>query len=135
MSSIIKEILDHQEQDIRAQELALRAKKLKEVQSDTEQRVNIEKIKWSGSPEQFGFIFGELAAKGYIELPTKETEGRFSKLAELCLQYFEILSTKGETKGKQTTKKNLERAINPRTNNLTIKGKRTLTLPRIEDLK
>lgn len=94
-----------------------------------------EKIKWLGSPEQFGFIFGELVAKGYIELPTKETEGCFSKLAELSLQYFEILSTKGKTKGKQTTKENLERAINPETNSLNIKAKRTLALPRIEDLK
>lgn len=109
--------------------------KLKEVQSDTEQRVNIEKIKWLGSPEQFGFMFGELVGKGYIELPTKETEGRFSKLAELCLQYFEILATKGKTKGKQTTKGNLERAINPETNSLNIKGKGTLKLPPLKDLK
>ena len=94
----------------------------------------IEKIKWLGSPEQFGFIFGELAAKGYIELPTKAGIGVFSKLADLCLQYFEITVTKGKSAGKQTTKENLQRALNPESNQLSDKGKNNLKLPPLKEL-
>lgn len=95
----------------------------------------VEKIKWLGNVEQFGYIFGELVNGGYIQLPTKETEGSFSRLAELCLKYFEIHATKGRTAGQQTTKENLERAINPETNQLSLKGKETLKLPPLKDLK
>lgn len=96
---------------------------------------SLERIKWLGSPEQFGYIFGELASKGYIELPTKNGEGVFSKLAELSLMYFELTTTKGKNVGKQTTPENLERALNPETNQLSIKGKANLKLPPIMDLK
>lgn len=95
----------------------------------------IEKIKWLGSPEQFGYIFGQLAKKGYIELPTSQGEGSLSKLADLCLLYFEILSTKGKNTGQQTTKENLERAINYETNQLGLKGKSSLEIPYLKDLK
>lgn len=97
--------------------------------------IPLQKIKWLGSPEQFGYIFGELASKGYIELPSKNGEGVFSKLAELSLMYFELTTTKGKNVGKQTTPENLERALNPETNQLSIKGKANLKLPPIKDLK
>lgn len=94
-----------------------------------------EKIKWLGSPEQFGYIFGELVAKGYIELPTRQTEGSIPKLAELCLSYFEIPVSKGQTQGRQTTIENLKRALNSNKNTLSAKGKATIKLPQLDDLK
>ena len=106
----------------------------KKMQIPDEHKV-IEKMKWLGNVEQFGFVFGELAAKGYIELPTKDGEGAISKLADLCSKYFEINAAKGRNAGKQTTKENLERALNPESNQLSVKGKANLTLPPIKDLK
>lgn len=50
----------------------------------------IEKIKWLGSPSQFGYLFLELERKGFIEFP--KTGGIIShkKFAEICFKVFEI---------------------------------------------
>jgi len=107
--------------------------KLEPAMSETKN--NLQKLRWLGNPEQFGYIFGELASKGYLELPTQQGEGAFSVLAELCLKYFDIEVSKGKTKGKQTTKENLERALNPETNKLSVKGQAAMELPPLSDLK
>ena len=95
----------------------------------------IEKIKWLGNVEQFGFLFGQMVTQGYVELPTKNTEGSIAALAALYHQYFEIKATKGVNKGKQTTTENLERAINTASNSLSLKGKNVLKLPPLKDLE
>jgi hypothetical protein len=116
-------------------EVAILFKKyLEELLPKSANGANIDKIKWLGSPEQFGYIFGQFASLGYIELPTKHGEGTFSKLAQICLQVFEINTTKGKNKNKPTTTENLERALNPESNNLSGKGKANLKLPPIKDL-
>ena len=109
--------------------------KIKQLKSPGDMENKNPKLKWLGNPEQFGYIFGELASKGYLELPTKQGEGAFSKLAELCLNYFDISVTKGKTKGNQTTIENLERTLNPETNKLSVKGKAALLLPPLAELK
>lgn len=54
------------------------------------------KLKWLGTPAQFGFIIQELIGKGYLEKPT----GSFAKDANVYLQLFDI-QTKPATLAKE----------------------------------
>ncbi len=88
------------------------------------------KIKWLGSPEQFGHIFGKLIKGGYIDLPLSDGDKSVSKIAEHFLQVFDIRSTK-KNRGKQTTKGNLEKALSNR-NSLSLKSR--IEIPSIDKI-
>lgn len=49
-----------------------------------------QKIRWLGSPAQFGFIMQELRNNGFIEYPMSNNVESNAKMAKVCMQYFEI---------------------------------------------
>lgn len=49
-----------------------------------------DKIKWVGSPSQFGYILLELVKHGFIEPPLYNGEPNFTGLAKLCYNCFSI---------------------------------------------
>jgi hypothetical protein len=86
----------------------------------------IEKLKWIGTIAQFGFIINELATKGFIEFPQTHKELSISKLAKLCLNSFNIDTTKGT----------LENALNPEKPQYLPETKcKSFAIPNINDLK
>jgi hypothetical protein len=86
----------------------------------------IEKLKWLGTTAQFGFIINELATKGFIEFPQTHKELSISKLAKLCLNSFNIDTTKGT----------LENALNPEKPQYLPETKcKSFAIPNINDLK
>jgi hypothetical protein len=86
----------------------------------------IEKLKWIGTTAQFGFIINELATKGFIEFPQTHKELSISKLAKLCLNSFNIDTTKGT----------LENALNPEKPQYLPETKcKSFAIPNINDLK
>ena len=81
----------------------------------------INKLKWNGTPSQFGFILQELIGKGWIERPTNSHK----KDAEFIMQLFEINTTIG----------NLENEINPNKNSLTSNNSMMFKIPNINKLQ
>jgi hypothetical protein len=81
------------------------------AEKKTSKRTPAKKLKWMGKPEHLGFIFLELASKGYIELPSTKGDGSYSKYAQICFDMFEFSPA--------TTLPNLKRAFNPNTNATT----------------
>ncbi len=63
---------------------------------------NGKKLKWSGTPAQFGFIINELIGKGYLEKPT----GSYNKDAEFYLSIFNIETTPGNLSNEVNLNKN-----------------------------
>lgn len=84
------------------------------------------KLKWKGTPAQFGFLIIELIGKGYLEKPTSS----YSKDANLYLDIFDI-----RVKDKLTTVATIAKEINDLSNSLSVENARLLTLPDIEKLK
>lgn len=60
------------------------------------------KLKWTGTPAQFGFIINELIGKGYIEKPT----GSYNKDAEFYFSIMDIDTTPGNLSNEVNINKN-----------------------------
>jgi len=84
------------------------------------------KLKWKGKPEQFGFIFLELAKNGYIEIPANNGEASYSKYAKTCFDIFDFES--------DTTLENLKRAMNPDKNRLSETNRKKFSIPSKDDI-
>lgn len=69
------------------------------------------KFKWKGKPAQFGYIFYQLAVKGYIEYPGSNEGYSPKNFAKHCLDHFDI----------DTSSDNLARELSKKTNSLTNK--------------
>lgn len=98
-----------------------------ENREETEIKKEIEKnkpllkrLKWIGTPAQFGFMINELIGKGYIERPT----GSFNKDAEFYLSLFDINTTVG----------NLANEVNENKNSLTGTNAAKFTIPHKDKL-
>ena len=83
-----------------------------------------EKIKWNGSPSQFGFLINSLVTKGFIEPPLYNGETNFSGLARLCYDHFDIETTIG----------NLTKEVNPEKNSLSDTKRSKFDIPNLSDL-
>lgn len=83
-----------------------------------------EKIKWNGTPSQFGYLFLELVARGFIDTPLYNGETNFKGLARQCYQYFDITTTPG----------NIEKEMNPNKNTLSDIKRAKFTIPNLSDL-
>jgi hypothetical protein len=85
-----------------------------------------EKIKWLGTPSQFGFLFSELVKKHYIEPPKTFAEPSYAKYAKICMEVFDINTTEG----------NLAKELNPAIgkNTLSDTKKEKFTIPEILDI-
>lgn len=83
-----------------------------------------DKLKWLGKPSQFGYIFGLLAQRGFIEFPNHKGKASYGKYAKICMELFDI----------KTTKENLEKELNPNNNSLSsdITGK--FKIPDVKDI-
>jgi len=68
-----------------------------------------DKIKWAGSPSQFGYIILELVKHGFIEPPLYHGETNFTGLAKLCFNNFNI----------DTSQENLIKEMNQAKNTLS----------------
>ena len=82
------------------------------------------KIKWNGTPSQFGYLFLELVKQGYIELPTYAGNGSYAALAKKCFESFDI----------KTTPDNLKKEMNPEKNSLSHSKQARFTIPNISEL-
>jgi len=89
-----------------------------------------EKIKWKGTPSQFGYLFLELVKQGFIEPPMRNGEYNYKGLARICYDYFDIES-KPE---KKTTPENLAKELNPESNRLSDTKRAKFTIPDKADL-
>ena len=83
-----------------------------------------EKIKWNGTPSQFGYLFLELVAKGFINPPLYNGESNYKGLSRQCYQYFEIKTTSG----------NIEKELNPDKNTLSDSKRAKFTIPDLSDM-
>ncbi len=84
-----------------------------------------EKIKWLGTPSQFGFIFMELIRQGYIQPPNKNSESSYKALAGKCYRAFDIAGTL----------KTLEKELSEKTCSLSEVKRGKFTIPHISELK
>lgn len=84
-----------------------------------------EKIKWSGTPSQFGYLMNCLVKKGFIDPPLYNGETNFSGLARLCYDYFDIETTIG----------NLTKEVNPEKNTLSETKRAKFNIPGLSDLQ
>jgi len=82
------------------------------------------KIKWNGTPSQFGYLFTELIKQGFIEPPLYNGEMNIKGFARLCWECFNI----------NTTPQNLEKECNPNKNDLSETKRAKFTIPNISDL-
>jgi hypothetical protein len=85
----------------------------------------VQKLKWLGKPEQFGYIFSELARQGFIEMPGTNGEGSYAKYAKVCFELFEF---------KTNSLDNLERVLNPEKNVLSDSNRAKISIPDIKDI-
>ncbi len=79
------------------------------------------KLKWLGTPAQFGFIIQELIGKGYIEKPSNSLR----KDTELLLQHFDIVAKKAT----------IEKEISERQNSLSPSNRARFKIPFKDSLK
>lgn len=82
---------------------------------------NNQKLKWIGSPSQFGFIIDLLIQGGYLERPTLS----FSKDANFYLQHFDINTTPGT----------LAIEVSENTNHLSTDNRKRIIIPHKDKLK
>ncbi len=83
-----------------------------------------EKIKWLGSPSQFGYLFLQLIDGGFIELPIGRGNPNYAKLARMCLEKFQI-------KGKSSS---ITKELTPKGNSLEPPNRIAFKIPDIKDL-
>lgn len=86
--------------------------------------LKMKKIKWTGTPSQFGYLFTELIRQGFIEPPLYNGEMNIKGFARLCWECFDI----------NTTPQNLEKECNPNKNDLSETKRAKFTIPNISDL-
>ena len=79
------------------------------------------KLNWLGSPSQFGYVFLELAKKGFIELPPTSGQGSYSRYAKVCWDLFDFQ--------KATTPENLQKEMNPTKNTLSESVRSKFEMP------
>jgi hypothetical protein len=79
------------------------------------------KLVWTGTPAQFGFIINELIGKGYLEKPTAS----FAKDVKIYLEIFDI----------NTTPATLEKEINLYSNSTSANNASLLKMTHIDKLK
>jgi hypothetical protein len=84
----------------------------------------LKKIKWNGTPSQFGYLFTELIKQGFIEPPLYNGEMNISGFSRLCWECFDI----------NTTPQNLEKECNPNKNDLSETKRAKFTIPNLSDL-
>jgi len=84
-----------------------------------------QKLKWKGTPSQFGHIFYELAKKGFIDTPMWRGQINKSELARICWGLFEIKSKSIE---------NLAKELSADDNSLTHANKELIKIPHISEL-
>jgi hypothetical protein len=80
-----------------------------------------QKLKWIGTPSQFGFIIDLLIQGGYLERP----KSSFTKDANFYLQHFDINTTPGT----------LAIEISEQTNHLSIENRKRIIIPHKDKLK
>lgn len=90
----------------------------------SKQECTLEKLKWNGTPSQFGWLFLELANKGFIEIPQTAQQNSHSKYAKVCFDLFEI----------DTTLENLKNELNPKRNSLTYANREEFKIPYLTDI-
>jgi hypothetical protein len=83
-----------------------------------------DKIRWKGTPSQFGFLINRLVCHGFIDPPIYNGETNFTGLARLCYDHFEIETTLG----------NLTKEVNPEKNTLSDTKRAKFTIPDLIDL-
>ena len=98
--------------------------KLVDLKNSVKPSPSNEKIKWNGSPSQFGFLISSLVKKGFIDPPLYNGETNFSGLARLCYDYFDIETTIG----------NLTKEVNPEKNSLSNTKRSKFDIPDLSDL-
>jgi hypothetical protein len=101
-------------------------KRIQSLEDKANKEPSIQKLKWKGKAEQFGFIFSELAKKGFIEIPGTHGDASYSKYAKVCFDLFEF--------EKETTLENLKRAMNPNKNMLSESNRAKIIIPGKEDI-
>ena len=84
----------------------------------------MQKLKWNGTPSQFGYIFLELAQNGFIEVPKTGGIDSYSKYAAYCMNLFDI----------NTTQRNLVKELNQKSNSLTYANRKEFKIPERNDL-
>lgn len=90
------------------------------MEQEIEVNVGGNKLRWIGTPSQFGFIIQELIGKGYLEKPTSSN----AKNAKLFLSIFDI----------DTTEQTLSKELSDKTNSISPENARLLTIAHINKL-
>ena len=68
------------------------------LQNTYYEKAEIEKIKFHGSLQSFGFLFSELIEKGYIEAPKRNGNNNKSAISRMILEHFEFMSKEEQPK-------------------------------------
>jgi len=101
--------------------------KIKELEPNDKDRATTghqDKIKWKGTPSQFGYLVAQLIEKGFIDPPLFNGDINFSELSRRCYQYFDIDTTLG----------NLTKEMNPSKCTLSDTKRAKFTIPNLSDL-
>ena len=98
--------------------------KLKDIKNNITPIQANERIKWQGTPSQFGHLMLELVKQGFVGTKLHNGETNFSALARLCFNCFEIETTIG----------NLTKELNPEKNTLSDTKRAKFTIPNLSDL-
>jgi hypothetical protein len=97
-------------------------KQVMELPDQENQFEPLQKIKWKGSPAQFGYLFTELVKNDFLETPVHNGEPNFTGFAKQCWEHFEI----------NTTLENLIKEMNPKKN--TLSDTKRIKFPKLSDL-
>lgn len=84
------------------------------------------KLKWLGKPAHLGFIFKELAEKGFIEVPKRKDKLNRDKYAKLLMQLFEVFP-------KDTTPENLGKELGD-SPSISPETELKFKIPKLKDL-
>lgn len=82
---------------------------------------SLQKLKWLGTPAQFGFVIQELIGKGYLEKPA----GSNAKDVKALLEHFEV-------NGKEST---IEKELSVNQNSMSANNRSRFRVPQIDSLK
>jgi hypothetical protein len=99
--------------------------KIIELEAKDNSKEKLKKLKWNSSPSIFGYLFLELANKGYIEFPLRNGELNATGLAKQLFELFEIKSTSETIISEFSAKKQ----------SLSITKKQKFTIPYLSDLE
>ena len=98
--------------------------KLEQDETTSENKQQHTKLKWKATPALFGYIFLELAKKGYIDFPLHNGEINPTGLAKICFEIFEI----------DTTRDNLIKEMNENKHTLSDTKREKFAIPELKDL-